>query len=71
MRRVDWLFVVGALTTVFVLGGCSMDPQHRAFDDRVLNKPAPDFELESLDGATVRLSERKGKPVVLAFFAYG
>jgi peroxiredoxin Q/BCP len=31
-------------------------------------KPAPDFELESDNGETVRLSELRGKPVVLYFY---
>lgn len=35
------------------------------------NQPAPDFELAALDGTKVRLSENRGKPVVLAFFAHG
>lgn len=35
------------------------------------NKPAPDFELTALDGAKVRLSDQRGKPVLLAFFAFG
>jgi thioredoxin-dependent peroxiredoxin len=30
--------------------------------------PAPDFELESDEGGTVRLSELRGKPVVLYFY---
>jgi peroxiredoxin Q/BCP len=30
--------------------------------------PAPDFELESDDGATVRLSDFQGTPVVLYFY---
>ena len=30
--------------------------------------PAPDFELASDEGATVRLSELRGKPVVLFFY---
>jgi len=30
-------------------------------------KPAPDFELESDSGETVRLSDLRGKPVVLYF----
>ncbi len=29
--------------------------------------PAPDFELEDVQGNKVRLSEFRGKPVVLAF----
>jgi thioredoxin-dependent peroxiredoxin len=31
-------------------------------------KPAPDFELENDSGETVRLSELRGKPVVLYFY---
>lgn len=31
-------------------------------------KPAPDFELETDESATVRLSELRGKPVVLYFY---
>jgi peroxiredoxin Q/BCP len=38
------------------------DPKVREGD------PAPDFELESDEGATVRLSELRGKPVVLYFY---
>ena len=30
--------------------------------------PAPDFELESDTGETVRLSSLRGKPVVLYFY---
>jgi peroxiredoxin Q/BCP len=31
-------------------------------------KPAPDFELAADDGTTVRLSELRGRPVVLYFY---
>ena len=31
-------------------------------------KPAPDFELKSDSGDTVKLSELRGKPVVLYFY---
>ena len=33
------------------------------------NKPAPDFEMETFDGETLRLSELEGKVVVLNFWA--
>ncbi len=32
---------------------------------------APDFELKDLQGATVRLSDLRGKPVLLSFWAVG
>ena len=31
-------------------------------------KPAPDFELHTDSGETVKLSELRGKPVVLYFY---
>jgi len=31
-------------------------------------QPAPDFELQSDSGETVRLSEQRGKPVILYFY---
>jgi len=34
-----------------------------------LSKPAPDFSLESLDGKTMRLSDFRGKAVLLNFWA--
>jgi cytochrome c biogenesis protein CcmG, thiol:disulfide interchange protein DsbE len=34
-----------------------------------VGKPAPDFTLSTLDGKTVRLSDYRGKPVVLNFWA--
>lgn len=43
----------------------------RWFSTPVSKKPAPDFELTALDGGKVRLSEYRGKPVVLQFFAFG
>src|SRR5205085_12655388 len=33
-----------------------------------IGKPAPNFELKDLDGKTVKLSDFKGKPVVLEWF---
>jgi peroxiredoxin/outer membrane lipoprotein-sorting protein len=35
----------------------------------LLNRPAPDFELKTLDGEHVRLSDLRGKPVLLNFWA--
>jgi len=41
------------------------------YDHQMRGKPAPDFELTALDGGKVRLSEFRGKPVLLSFWASG
>jgi cytochrome oxidase Cu insertion factor (SCO1/SenC/PrrC family) len=41
------------------------------YDRQMRGKPAPDFELTALDGGKVRLSELRGKPVLLSFWAAG
>jgi peroxiredoxin len=46
--------------------GCSQGPR---FEHGPQPKPAPDFELTALDGQQVKLSDFRGRPVVLAFFA--
>jgi peroxiredoxin/outer membrane lipoprotein-sorting protein len=35
----------------------------------LLNRPAPDFELKTLEGETMRLSDLRGRPVLLSFWA--
>jgi len=50
--------------------GCANMAQKR-FESRWMNQPAPDFELTALGGGNVKLSEQKGRPVVLAFWACG
>lgn len=58
-----------AFLAILGLTGCAGAAQ-RQFVDGIKNKPAPDFELTALDGAKVRLSDQRGKPVLVAFFAY-
>ncbi len=66
MRRV---WYASAFLTFLGLTGCVSSAQ-RQFVASIKNKPAPDFELAALDGAKVRLSDQRGKPVLVAFFAY-
>lgn len=35
----------------------------------LLNKPAPEFDLKTLDGGSFKLADQRGKPLVLSFWA--
>jgi cytochrome oxidase Cu insertion factor (SCO1/SenC/PrrC family) len=50
--------------------GCASSEQGR-FNTLWVNKPAPDFTLKDLSQTPVTLSDFRGKPVLLAFWAYG
>ena len=59
-----------AAVMIVAAGGCTRLMERRLLG-RLQGKPAPDFELTSLDGDKVKLSKLEGRPVVLAFWAYG
>jgi thiol-disulfide isomerase/thioredoxin len=67
MRRKSGLVAVLAMIGV---AGCASG-EYRKFEARWKNKPAADFELAAVDGGKVKLSDYRGKPVVLAFWALG
>ncbi len=67
MRQLGRASLVVALAA---LAGYAVMAQ-RSFNTKWKNKPAPDFELSALGGEKVRLSDFRGKPVILAFWAYG
>lgn len=60
------LVVVAAFVAVFV-SGMKNDP--RAVPSPLVGQPAPDFHLATLDGGEVSLSEHRGKPVIVNFWA--
>lgn len=55
------------LTSCFTLVGAALLSAAALAAD--LNKPAPDFTLKAMDGSNVKLSELKGKVVMLNFWA--
>ena len=54
------------LTLVLLLTGCSADSKQLMAR---VGEPAPDFRLQNLNGQSVTLSELRGKPVLLNFWA--
>lgn len=64
------LLLGGLAMTALVSAGCTMLHVTSA-RLRMTNKAAPDFTLTALNGDTVRLSDFRGKSVVLTFFAVG
>lgn len=69
LRRDPLLFMTLAGVAACIATGCQL-PAPR-FAEAVERRTAPDFTLEDLQGQSVKLSEFRGRPVVLAFFAYG
>ena len=67
MRRAVWGLIV-AVPLIALLGfGLARNPD--AGVTPLLNRPAPNFSLRSLDGRRVSLTAMRGTPVVLNFWA--
>lgn len=71
-RRVNPVFlllpVVVLLPLVWVFAR-SFGNDPRAVPAMLVGQPAPDFALTAVDGSTVKLSEHRGKPVVINFWS--
>lgn len=66
------LFIICSIIAVLLLSACtvpgtSKNPSGSQETQADTPVAAPDFELESLDGNKVRLSDLKGRPVVINF----
>ena len=67
MRRALWAVLIGLPLILVLALGFRHDPN--AVASPLLNKPAPNFALRSLDGRQVSLRSLRGHPVVLNFWA--
>jgi methylamine dehydrogenase accessory protein MauD len=79
-KKPNWLAIIGISAVVLCLIGCvgvglailyAPNIYQYTLDHSSLKvgDAAPDFELTSLEGETVRLSQFKGQPVILSFGA--
>ena len=58
------------LSLMIILMGCvSTDRENRRYEHALTKKPAPDFTLRDLKGNQVSLSDLRGQPIVLNFWA--
>lgn len=75
MKRISqnqrYLLAVSILLPLMIaLTGCvSPDRENRRYQSALIEKPAPDFTLRDLKGNQVSLSDFRGQPVVLNFWA--
>jgi peroxiredoxin len=68
--RSSFLAVSILLALVISLTGCvSPDRDNRRYEHALIEKPAPNFTLRDLRGNQVSLSDFRGQPVVLNFWA--
>lgn len=69
-RTAAW--IAGAVAAVLVLAALGwglLHPSGGTSTTTVVGRAAPDLEMRTLDGQTVRLSDYAGRPVVLNFWA--
>ena len=69
LRRVSLAGFILLSLMITITGCVSQDPASRRHESALIGKPAPDFILRDLRGNQVSLSDFRGQPVVLNFWA--
>ena len=69
MNRKVLLVGLLVVTPLLIFLALSFRADPRAIESPLVGKPAPDFELRSLDGEVYRLSDFRGQPVMVNFWA--
>lgn len=67
MKRAVWALVIGLPLIVVLATGFGRDPS--AIVSPLLNKPAPSFDLRTIDNRSISWADLRGKPIVLNFWA--
>lgn len=66
---VIFFFLIVVITGLLVLGRVKKNSGNALSEGSFIGKRAPDFSLQTLDGKTLKLSDLRGKAVVLNFWA--
>jgi cytochrome c biogenesis protein CcmG/thiol:disulfide interchange protein DsbE len=69
MRRAGWLAGGGLVAIVLAALGWGLAHPANPAEGTIIGRAAPEITVQSLDGATVRLSDLRGQPVVVNFWA--
>jgi hypothetical protein len=67
----SWQLRVWPLFAAAIVVGCASPHEERQPNSPPPGTAAPDFSLKALDGGFVSLSDHRGKPVLLAYWAVG
>jgi len=62
--------IIVGLMCILIVSGFNMQAQEKDIDNIIkMNQEAPDFEVKTIDGKTIKLSDLKGKVVLVNFWA--
>ncbi len=69
LRRLGWAAGAAAIAVILAAAGWGMAHPATPIPAAAAGQAAPELVVRSFDGATIRLSELRGRPVVLNFWA--